>query len=164
MVLTSGDGQCCWPVVLLLLASGAAQSCCLLLLSSLLAVLASLLGGVHTHMHAHARMYCHIIITIAIIIIRIMISIILIAIIVIIIIIINIFSIFCTWQYNASKRALPVFEHISNRSGCRQLCNHTCSVIKHVNHSQEPRTPTRVAAVRVDKKSFLCYSLHVVHL
>jgi hypothetical protein len=125
--LTSGDGQCCWPVVLLVLASGAAQWCCLLLLSSLLANLASLVRGVHTHMHAHARMYFQIITTIAILVIIIIISIITVAIIVIIIII-NIISIFCTCQYSASKRAMRVFEHVSNRPGCRFLCNHTCTL------------------------------------
>jgi hypothetical protein len=126
-----------------------------LLLSSLLANLASLLRGVHKHMHAHARMYCQIIITIAILIIIIIISIIIIVIIVIIIII-NIISIFCTCQYSASKRAMRVFEHASNRPQCRFLCNHTCTVsstfIGQVNDSQEQRAPTRVAAVRLKRK------------
>ncbi len=96
VLLASGAGQWCWPVVLLVLASGAGQWCCPVVLSSYRWPTWQVYCAACTLMHAHVRMYFEFIIPITIIpisliiIIIIIISIIIIIVIVAIIVIINI--------------------------------------------------------------------------
>jgi hypothetical protein len=96
VLLASGAGQWCWPVVLLVLASGAGQWCCPVVLSSSRWPTWQVYCAACTFMHAHVRMYFEFIIPITIIPISliiitiIIISIIIIIVIVAIIVIINI--------------------------------------------------------------------------
>jgi hypothetical protein len=88
VLVASGAGQCCWPVVLLMLASGAGQWCWPVVLSSSRWPTWQVYCAACTLMHAHVRMYFEFIIPITIIPISlIIITIIIISIIIIIVIV-----------------------------------------------------------------------------